>query len=42
MNKYTENHVTLYYIDDVQYVAVDEGTKKVIQISNKAKTEWVN
>ena len=27
-NKYTGNHVTLYYIDDVQYVAVDEGNKE--------------
>ena len=32
--------MTLYYIDDVQYVEVDDETNKVIQISDKVIGKW--
>ncbi|MEW9992787.1 colicin E5-related ribonuclease [Clostridium butyricum] len=39
-NKYTGNSVTLYYSDDVHYVAVDNGTGKVIQVADLNKADW--
>ncbi len=33
INKYTGNPVTLYYKDDIHYVAFDDVTGKVIQIT---------
>ncbi|MFB5268840.1 polymorphic toxin-type HINT domain-containing protein [Paenibacillus enshidis] len=39
-NKYTGNSVTLYYVDDVHYVAVDKGTGKVIQVADLNKADW--
>ena len=39
-NKYTGNQVTLYYVDDVHYVAVDNGTGKVIQVADLNKADW--
>lgn len=40
VNKYTKNGVIVYYKDKVHYVAVDNGTKKVIQISDLTKDKW--
>ncbi|WP_068786955.1 RHS repeat-associated core domain-containing protein [Paenibacillus phocaensis] len=39
-NPYTGNDVTLYYVDDVHYVAVDNGTGKVIQVADLNKADW--
>jgi RHS repeat-associated protein len=39
-NQYTGNSVTLYYSDKVHYVAVDNGTGKVIQVADLAKSNW--
>lgn len=41
VNKYTGNSVTVYYIDDVHYVAVDDVTGKVIQVADLNKADWV-
>ena len=40
INKYTGNSVTLYYVDDIHYVAVDNGTGKVIQVANLFDAAW--
>jgi RHS repeat-associated protein len=40
VNKYTNNSVTVYYKDKTHYVAVDNGTGKVIQVSNLNKSNW--
>ncbi|HEL1634487.1 hypothetical protein HO663_05900 [Streptococcus suis] len=32
--------VTNYYIDEIHYVAVDDSTKKVIQISDLNNPNW--
>ncbi|HFR3227472.1 TPA: RHS repeat-associated core domain-containing protein [Streptococcus suis] len=39
-NKYTNSSVTNYYIDEIHYVAVDDSTKKVIQISDLNNPNW--
>ena len=39
-NKYTGNSVTLYFVDDIHYVAVDDGTRKVIQIADFSRSNW--
>jgi len=39
-NPYTGNEVTLYYVNDVHYVAVDKGTGKVIQVADLNKADW--
>mgnify|MGYP004529609567 CR=1 FL=1 len=39
-NKYTHNSVTKYYTDEIHYVAVDDGTHKVIQIADLADANW--
>ena len=41
VNKYTGNSVTLYYVDDIHYVAVDDVTNKVIQIADLRDPFWV-
>ncbi len=41
INKYTKNSVTVYYVNDTHYVAVDDITKKVIQVSDRFDDEWV-
>ena len=41
VNKYTGNSVTVNYIDDIHYVAVDDVTGKVIQVADMAKPDWV-
>jgi len=41
VNKYTGNSFTVYYIDDVHYVAVDDVTGKVIQVADLNKADWV-
>lgn len=41
MNKYTDNSVTLYFVDDIHYVAVDDGTGKVIQITDFSRSNWI-
>ncbi len=41
INKYTGNFVTAYYINDIHYVALDDVTGKVIQVSDKTKTKWI-
>ncbi|WP_445659462.1 colicin E5-related ribonuclease [Aeribacillus sp. FSL K6-1121] len=41
VNKYTGNSVTVYYKDKIHYVAVDDGTGKVIQVSDLNKSNWV-
>lgn len=40
VNKYTGNSVTLYYVDDIHYVAVDDVTGKVIQVANLTESTW--
>lgn len=40
VNKYTGNPVTIYFKDKTHYVAVDNGTGKVIQVSNRNKADW--
>lgn len=40
VNKKTGNSVTNYYINATHYVAVDDITGKVIQVSKLAKTDW--
>lgn len=42
VSKYTGNEVTLYYIDDIHYVAVDNGTGKVIQVADLYKSVWLS
>lgn len=39
-NPYTGNEVTLYYVNNVHYVAVDKGTGKVIQVADLNKADW--
>ena len=39
-NKYTGNSVTLYFVDDIHYVAVDNGTGKVIQVADPSRSNW--
>ncbi|OAB30169.1 hypothetical protein PMSD_20470 [Paenibacillus macquariensis subsp. defensor] len=39
-NPYTGNEAKLYYVDDVHYVAVDNGTGKVIQVADLGKADW--
>ena len=39
-NKYTGNSVTLYFVDDIHYVAVDNGTGKVIQVADPRRSNW--
>ena len=39
-NEYTGGTVTNYYINDTHYVAVDNSTGKVIQVSNLYKSNW--
>ena len=39
-NKYTGNSVTLYFVDDIHCVAVDDGTGKVIQIADFSRSNW--
>ncbi|MBN1056962.1 hypothetical protein DVW05_16720 [Clostridium botulinum] len=41
VNKYTGNPVTLYYIDDIHYVAVDNITNKAIQVADMFDPNWV-
>ncbi|MBB3909357.1 RHS repeat-associated core domain-containing protein [Anoxybacteroides rupiense] len=41
VNKYTGNSVTVYYKDKRHYVAVDDGTGKVIQVSDLNDPYWV-
>ena len=40
VNKHTGNSVTVYFKDKTHYVAVDNGTGKVIQVSNLNKADW--
>ena len=40
INKYTGNTVTYYYIDEIHYVARDDITEKIIQISDLTKDSW--
>ncbi len=40
VNKYTGNSVTVYYKDNVHYVAIDNGTGKVIQVSDLNRKHW--
>jgi ElaB/YqjD/DUF883 family membrane-anchored ribosome-binding protein len=40
INKYTGNSVTVYFKDEIHYVAVDDGTGKVIQVSDLNKPNW--
>lgn len=40
VNKYTKNSVTVYFKDKTHYVAVDNGTGKVIQVSDLNKLNW--
>ena len=40
VNNYTGNSVTLYYVDDIHYVAVDDVTGKVIQVANLTESIW--
>ncbi|MET3558513.1 hypothetical protein ABID29_001639 [Streptococcus rupicaprae] len=42
INKATGNTVTNYYVNDIHYVAVDDVTKKVIQIADLNDLEWLN
>jgi Fe2+ or Zn2+ uptake regulation protein len=35
-----DNPVTLYYLDDIHYVAVDDVTGKVIQVSDRRVDDW--
>ena len=42
VNKYTGNSVTLYYVDDIHYVAVDDVTGKVIQVADLTRKKWKN
>lgn len=39
-NKYTGNSVTVYFKNKTHYVAVDDGTRKVIQVSDLNKADW--
>ena len=41
VNKYTGNSVTLYYVDDIHYVAVDDVTGKVIQVAELTDPKWI-
>jgi RHS repeat-associated protein len=41
INTHTGNTVTLYYKSDVHYVAIDNGTGKVIQVADLFKENWV-
>ncbi|MDE8564821.1 colicin E5-related ribonuclease [Anoxybacillus rupiensis] len=41
VNKYTGNSVTVYYKDKRHYVGVDDGTGKVIQVSDLNDPYWV-
>lgn len=39
-NPYTNNGVTLYYKNNVHYVAINNGTGKVIQVADLKKADW--
>ena len=40
VNTHTGNSVTVSYINDVHYVAVDDVTGKIIQVADLAKPDW--
>lgn len=41
VNRTTGNTSTLYYIDDVHYVAFDDVTGKVIQVADLRIPDWI-
>ncbi|MEG1461950.1 MAG: colicin E5-related ribonuclease [Anaerorhabdus sp.] len=41
VNKFTGNSIKVYYIDDMHYVAIDNVTQKVVQVSDLNRKDRV-